>query len=77
MLYNTTFKHSKLNICGVYYCCIINGISKNDAVNLLQILILLKKEEYYKNKKIKKLITIDKMSKEIIYNLWLYWSWKR
>ena len=36
MLYNTTFKHSKLNICGVNHCCIINGISKNDAVNLLQ-----------------------------------------
>ena len=34
MLYNATFK--QLNICGVNYCCIINGISKNDAVNLLQ-----------------------------------------
>ena len=36
MLCHTTFKHSKLNICGVNYCCIINGISKNDPVNLLQ-----------------------------------------
>ena len=25
-----------LNIRGVDYCCIINGISKNEAVNLLQ-----------------------------------------
>ena len=77
MLYNTTFKHSKLNICGVNYCCIINGISKNDAVNLLHNPDLAEERRVLKDKKIKKLITIDKMSKEIIYNLWLYWSWKR
>ena len=25
-----------LNICGIDYCCIINRISKSDAVNVLQ-----------------------------------------
>ena len=27
-----------LNICGVDYCFIINGISKSDALNLLQLI---------------------------------------
>ena len=37
-----------LNIHGVDYCCIITGISKNEAVILLQKADLNKKVEHYK-----------------------------
>ena len=37
-----------LNICGIDYRCIINGISKSKAINLLKMLIELKKLDHYK-----------------------------
>ena len=40
-----------LNINGVNYCCIINRISKSEAVNLLQKANLRKIAEHYKNVK--------------------------
>ena len=42
--------HTILNINGVDYCGIINGISKSDAMNVLQNADLTEKEEYYKDK---------------------------
>ena len=41
-----------LNIWGVDYRCIINGISKSDGVNVLQNTDMTEKEEYYKDKKL-------------------------
>ena len=41
-----------LNIRGVDYRCIINGISKSDGVNVLQNTDMTEKEEYYKDKKL-------------------------
>ena len=41
---------SILNIRGVDYCCNINEISKNEAINFPQNANLTKKEEYCKNK---------------------------
>ena len=38
-----------LNIKGVDYWCIISKISKNEVINLIQILTGLKKPEHYKN----------------------------
>ena len=35
-----------LKICGIDYCCIINGISKSKAINLLKMLIELKKVDH-------------------------------
>ena len=37
-----------LNIKGSDYCCIISGISKSDAINLMQNTIELKKAEHCK-----------------------------
>ena len=37
-----------LNIKGSDYCCIISGISKNEARNLMQNANLTKKSEHYK-----------------------------
>ena len=37
-----------LNIKSIDYCCIISGISKNEATNLIQNIDLTKKEEHYK-----------------------------
>ena len=41
-----------LNIRGVDYRCIINGISKSDGVNVLQNTDMTEKEEYHKDKKL-------------------------
>ena len=41
-----------LNINGVNYCCIINGISKSEALNLMQNTDLIKKAEHYKIQKL-------------------------
>ena len=41
-----------LNIRGVDYRCIINGISKSDGVNVLQNTDMTEKEECYKDKKL-------------------------
>ena len=43
-----------LNVNGADYRCIINGISKNDAVNLLQNTNLTEGRGVLKNRKIKK-----------------------
>ena len=53
-----------LNIQGIDYCCIINGIGKSGAVNLLQNADLTEGREELK--KFKTFITTYKMSKEII-----------
>ena len=37
-----------LNIKGVDYCCIISGVSKGEAINLMQNIDLTKKAEHYK-----------------------------
>ena len=42
-----------LNIKGSDYCCIIVGISRREAVNLLQNIDSTKKVEHYKLKKYK------------------------
>ena len=49
-----------LNICGVDYCCIINGISKVEAIKLLQIATLNEKNRRKVN------VYYSKMSKRII-----------
>ena len=41
-----------LNIRGVDYRCIFNGISKSDGVNVLQNTDMTEKVEYYKDKKL-------------------------
>ena len=39
---------SILKIKGADYCCIINGINKSEAINLMQNINLTKKAEHYK-----------------------------
>ena len=41
-----------VNVKSADYCCIINGISKNEAINLMQNADLTKKSETLQNKKI-------------------------
>ena len=62
-----------LNINGVNYCCIINRISKSEAVNLLQKADLRKIAERYKY--VKNLFSNIKMIKRN-FNVWQYWNWK-
>ena len=38
-----------LNIKSVDYCCIISGISKRKAINLMQNIVLIEKSETLKN----------------------------
>ena len=40
-----------LNVKGSNYCCVINGISKSEVINLIQNTNLTKKVEHYKTKK--------------------------
>ena len=46
--------HDILNICGVNYCCILNGISKRKSVNILCHTALMKKLGHFKTMKMKK-----------------------
>ena len=62
-------KLNEINISSIKdadYCCIIDGISKSNAVNLLQNADLPEKRNIIKIKNHKNFITIYKMSKEII-----------
>ena len=52
-----------LNINGADYHCIISGISKSEAINLMQNIDLTKKVKYYKAQILSSYI---KMSKEIL-----------
>ena len=36
-----------LNIHGAYYCCIISGISKNEAINVMQNIDLIEKNRAF------------------------------
>ena len=58
-----------LNINGVNYCCIINRISKSEAVNLLQKADLRKIAERYKY--VKNLFSNIKMIRRN-FNVWQY-----
>ena len=62
-----------LNIHGADYCCIISGISKSEAIRLLQKADL--------NEKCRALLIIKiiyKVYKKWIkkYKVWWYWNWK-
>ena len=50
-----------LSIKSTDYCCIISGISKSDAINVMQNIDLTEKAEHYKTSK---LIITYKMSKK-------------
>ena len=55
---------SNLSIKSAYHCCIISGISKNEAINLMRNANLTEKSGTLEN--IKNLLSYVKMGKEIL-----------